>query len=106
MIERFKHCVARTALVVLIASPPFALAADWSPSPALYGIGSTKNIAIPMPDGIVLRADLYFPTDLATGQPATGPFPVIVSETPYGKETAQLATFNADLAESSRSSAS
>ena len=97
MIQGFTHRMVGTALAVLLASSAFAAAADWSPSPPLYGIGSTKNIAIPMPDGIVLRADLYFPTDLETGQPATGPFPVIVSETPYGKNTAQFAAFNADL---------
>lgn len=37
-----------------------------------------KNVAVPMRDGTALRADLYRPT---TG----GPYPVLVSRSPYGK---------------------
>ncbi len=44
----------------------------------VLGMIVTKNVAVPMRDGIVLRADLYRP---ASG----GPFPVIVYRTPYGK---------------------
>src|SRR5439155_9746802 len=33
----------------------------------------------------VLRANVIYPTDPATGQPAAGPFPVILTQTPYGK---------------------
>jgi uncharacterized protein len=54
-------------------------------APARYGIGVRHNVAVPMSDGVVLRADIHYPTDPATGQPATGPFPVLLSVTPYGK---------------------
>ena len=37
-----------------------------------------KNVAVPMRDGTILRADVYRPT---TG----GPYPVLVSRSPYGK---------------------
>ena len=37
-----------------------------------------------MPDGTVLRADVYYPTD-ASGKRAAGPFPVVLTLTPYGK---------------------
>ena len=40
-----------------------------------------RNIAIPMRDGVSLRADIYRP---ASG----GPFPVLVFRTPYGKHNA------------------
>ncbi len=40
-----------------------------------------KNVAVPMRDGVVLRADILRPT-------AGGPFPVLVYRTPYGKEEA------------------
>ncbi|MEN3941656.1 CocE/NonD family hydrolase [Prosthecobacter sp. SYSU 5D2] len=39
----------------------------------------TRNVAVPMRDGVVLRADVFRP---ATG----GPYPVLVMRTPYGKQ--------------------
>ena len=41
---------------------------------------------VPMSDGVVLRADIHYPTEPDTGQPAAGPFPVLLSMTPYGKK--------------------
>ena len=38
-----------------------------------------QNVAVPMRDGVILRADLYRP-------PAGGSFPVLVYRTPYGKK--------------------
>ncbi|WP_250149548.1 CocE/NonD family hydrolase [Mycolicibacter acidiphilus] len=38
-----------------------------------------------MPDGVTLRADIHYPTVPSTGLPADGPFPVLLSMTPYGK---------------------
>ena len=50
----------------------------------------TKSELIPKTDGTVLSASFHVPTDLATGKPANPParsggFPVLLSETPYGK---------------------
>jgi putative CocE/NonD family hydrolase len=39
-----------------------------------------------MSDGIALRADIHYPTVPETGQPAAGPFPVLLCMTPYGKK--------------------
>lgn len=36
-----------------------------------------------MSDGVVLRADVSYPTVLKTGVRAPGPFPVILTQTPY-----------------------
>jgi putative CocE/NonD family hydrolase len=58
----------------------------WTPGPAVYGHGVRHNVEVPMSDGVVLRADIHYPTDPDTGQPATGPFPVLLSVTPYGKK--------------------
>lgn len=58
----------------------------WTPRPALYGRGIRHNVAVPVSDGAVLRADIHYPTDPQTGQPAAGPFPVLLSITPYGKK--------------------
>ena len=65
------------------ASP---LAPPWTPAAARYGVGLLHNVGVPMSDGVVLRADIHYPTDPRTGEPASGPFPVLLSVTPYGKK--------------------
>ena len=45
-----------------------------------------------MRDGTVLRANVLVPTDPKTGKPARGPFPVIMVQTPYGKDTVGAAS--------------
>ncbi|HWE91185.1 MAG TPA: CocE/NonD family hydrolase [Pseudonocardiaceae bacterium] len=96
--------VGRSVTAVLVTTlafagplviPPTAAASaapGWAPEAAAYGVSATVNLPITMADGTVLRADVYSPTDPATGKPASGPFPVIVGETPYGKELAQAGT--------------
>jgi putative CocE/NonD family hydrolase len=49
------------------------------------------NVPVEMADGTVLRADVFVPTDRQTGQPATGSFPVILTQTPYGKSAGSTA---------------
>ena len=58
----------------------------WTPRPARYGVGIRHNVAVPMSDGVELRVDIHYPTDRDTGEPAKGPFPVLMSMTPYGKK--------------------
>jgi uncharacterized protein len=65
------------------ASP---LTPPWTPAPVRYGVGVRHNVGVPMSDGVVLRADIHYPTDPETGEPASGPFPVLLSLTPYGKK--------------------
>lgn len=71
---------------LLVGSSP-AVAAPWTPEPAAYAIAKQTNVPVSMADGTVLRADVYSPTDPHTGQAASGPFPVIMVQTPYGKDT-------------------
>ncbi|MFJ4658850.1 CocE/NonD family hydrolase [Nocardia sp. NPDC088792] len=59
----------------------------WNPGPESYGVGEHKNVEIPMADGVVLRADVRYPTD-ASGAPAPGPFPIVMTQTAYGKDSA------------------
>lgn len=66
---------------------PGAAAAKWRPEAPVYGIGEHRNVAVKMPDGVVLRANVYFPTNARTGAAASGRFPVIMVQTPYGKDT-------------------
>ena len=58
-----------------------------------------KNVPVKMSDGTVLRANVYFPTDAKTGAAASGPFPVIMVYTPYGKDIVGKASGNEGGAE-------
>jgi putative CocE/NonD family hydrolase len=52
----------------------------WTPydRPAVHGVVVDHDVAVTMPDGVVLRADVARPD-------APGRFPVIVTQTPYNK---------------------
>lgn len=67
-------------LVLILASSVLAFAQDSPNSDAQ--LVSEKNVAVPMRDGAVLRADVIRPT-------GDGKFPVLVYRTPYGKDAAQ-----------------
>jgi uncharacterized protein len=86
--------VAAIAVCAVAAGATAAAAAD--PPAGTYGIGKTANVPITMDDGTVLRANVFYPTD-ASGQPASGPFPVVVSQTPYGKWLADQGVPGTDL---------
>ena len=45
-----------------------------------YAVTMERNVAAPMRDGVILRADVYRPQ-------AEGPFPVILTRTPYNKSS-------------------
>src|SRR5690606_11539821 len=70
--------LAGVVLALLVACVAPAPAERQAPSawPAIE-----RDVAVPMRDGVVLRADVYRPV---TG----GPFPVLVYRTPYGKHDA------------------
>jgi putative CocE/NonD family hydrolase len=57
----------------------------WQPRPEQYpGTSTTTDLAIPMDDGVVLRADLVRPVR-ADGSVVTRPLPVIITITAYNK---------------------
>lgn len=62
----------------LLAGFQLPATAQQTPSPTVLD----SNVAIPMRDGTVLRADILRPA-------GTGPFPVLVYRTPYGREDAR-----------------
>jgi uncharacterized protein len=78
------------AACLLLGSAPASAA--WKPGPVKYGIEKRSNVSVTMRDGTVLRANVYFPTAPATGKEAKGPFPVIMVQTPYGKDTVGAAS--------------
>src|SRR5204862_6808247 len=59
-----------------------ALTCAIAPQPPAGDFISEQNVAIPMRDGVLLRADVLRPK-------GDGPFPVLVYRTPYGKHFAQ-----------------
>jgi putative CocE/NonD family hydrolase len=80
-------CVAFVLAFATAAAPAQA----WQPEGAAFGVGELANQSITMSDGTVLSANVYYPTDPKTGQEAAGPFPVILTQTPYGKDDAKYA---------------
>ena len=78
--------VTAGALEVAGADNPSGLsgsAASWTPQAATYGMGSQLDVPVTMSDGTVLRANVYYPT--TDGHAASGPFPSLLQQTPYGK---------------------
>src|SRR3984957_20072524 len=65
---------------------PSPYSPSWEPRAAQYGTGIHHNVAVPMSDGVELRGDIHYPTEPGTDRPAAGPFPVLMSMTPYGKK--------------------
>jgi len=57
----------------------------WTPEPERYDVGKKADLPITMADGTVLRADVYFPEIPGTKLQALGRFPVVLTQTPYGK---------------------
>jgi predicted acyl esterase len=94
----------RTALVALCAglsvSVPAQLAASpagaaqsssgtswpggrWQPGPEAYGMETVSRVPVKMDDGVILPANIGYPTDPKTGKRAAGAFPVLVQQNPY-----------------------
>jgi len=70
--------------------PPDVVAASaapggqWTAEKPIYGTASTSDIAVKGAGGTTIRVNEIYPTT-ASGQPAKGPFPVLMTMTPYGK---------------------
>ena len=81
------HRALAAALTILVANAPLAAAQRGGPPapPPTH-----KDTPVPMRDGVHLGADIYLP-------PGNGPFPVLLTITPYGKTGAgrSAAAFNA-----------
>lgn len=76
------------AATPVIAATP-AHSSVWKPRPATYGINKTTNVPITMDDGVVLKADVLRPA-AKDGSAAPGKFPVILTQTPYNKNSPSL----------------
>ena len=87
MLRRLLATIAVTAMGV-VAAPGHAAdpARGWTARPATYGVVMTPDVPIPMSDGVVLSADVYRPAG-KDGEPAPGRFPVLMTQTPYNKNS-------------------
>jgi uncharacterized protein len=81
---RYLCTLAVAAVAATCAFPPGATAYN---RPAEYGIHQVKDLTIRMSDGVELSADVYYPADPHTGEISAGRFPVVLSQTPYGKRS-------------------
>ena len=55
-----------------------------TPDPAIYGYSQPVAASITMSDGVVLTAQVVYPTNAVTGVRAPGTFPVLLTQNPYG----------------------
>ncbi len=67
-----------------VISASAASGGHWKPEKAIYGTGSTNDIKVSGAGGTTIRVNEIYPTT-ASGAPAKGPFPVLLTMTPYGK---------------------
>jgi putative CocE/NonD family hydrolase len=61
-----------------------AAGSHWKPERAIYGTASRNDIPLRGAGGTTIRVNEIYPTT-ASGNPARGPFPVLLTMTPYGK---------------------
>ncbi len=83
----FRTFAAATVAALAIAAVAPGAQAKWKPQAPTYGVYEQHSVPVRMSDGTVLRANVYFPADPHSGKPAAGRFPVIMVQTPYGKDT-------------------
>jgi predicted acyl esterase len=65
---------------------PARSAPHWQPDPPKYEFDLARDLDVQMDDGVHLRADVYYPIDPTTKKRASGKFPVLLEQTPYGKD--------------------
>jgi predicted acyl esterase len=91
-----RAAVRRTALLPLVvgmvlvaatlAPAASARPGPWQPDPASYGVSAPSTVSVRMDDGTLISAEVVYPTNPATGVRATGRFPVLLTQNPYGTQ--------------------
>ncbi len=97
MVRRSSLLPAFTILVLAVGSTPAAAATAapaeqpdaWVARPPTYGVAVDKDVPITMSDGDVLDADVLHPAG-QDGKPVPGRFPVVLTQTPYNKNSQGL----------------
>jgi len=68
----------------------------WQPDAARYGMTVVANVPLTLDDGVILFANIGYPTDPRTGGRAPGRFPVLLTQNPYAGSTEQPDPFFVD----------
>ncbi|RJQ81809.1 CocE/NonD family hydrolase [Pseudonocardiaceae bacterium YIM PH 21723] len=84
MLRRLRVAVLAAAMLT-VTCPATAQAEALPDKPAVYNVGTQRDLRVTMRDGTVLKADVHYPVDKRTGQKAPGPFPVLLTQSPYAK---------------------
>jgi uncharacterized protein len=84
---------AVVALVLIAAGASSIRPSAQSESPTEFGVSISRNIMVPMRDGVRLATDVYMPA--RAGQPLSGKWPTIVQRIAYGKDGAGTRTAEA-----------
>jgi putative CocE/NonD family hydrolase len=80
---------AAAAVALTLAGATAAQAAWTPPAPIASGVVKTTNVPVRMSDGVSLYVDVVRPAD-AAGTALPGPFPVLLTQTPYNKNSPSL----------------
>jgi putative CocE/NonD family hydrolase len=76
------------AAPIVHAGTPNVDGGGWQPRAATYGVHIEQDVPITMSDGAVLDADIHYPADPNdTSHAAPGPFPALLVQTPYNKNS-------------------
>ncbi|MFC9842127.1 CocE/NonD family hydrolase [Streptomyces sp. NPDC060223] len=79
-----------SAALVLMAAGQTATAAApasasaWQPPAPSFGTSLPVRTTVTMDDGVRIAVDVVYPTDPSTGARASGTFPVLLTQNPYG----------------------
>ena len=58
----------------------------WQPPAATYTASAPVHTTVTMDDGVKIAVEVVYPTDPSTGARASGPFPVLLTQNPYGTQ--------------------
>ena len=84
--------IATAVIAPAASAAPQQHAADWQPESATYGVSSPVDVSVKMDDGVMISTEVVYPTDPATGARATGDFPVLLTQNPYGTASSDPTT--------------
>ncbi|WP_369191638.1 CocE/NonD family hydrolase [Streptomyces sp. R08] len=82
---------ASAVLLLLAAGQTTATAlpahkANWTPPAASYAASAPVHTTVTMDDGVKIAVEVVYPTDPTTGARASGPYPVLLTQNPYGAQ--------------------
>jgi predicted acyl esterase len=90
--HRFSVLSSASAVLLLVAAGQTtatalpAHATNWTPPAASYAASAPVHTTVTMDDGVKIAVEVVYPTDPSTGARASGPFPVLLTQNPYGAQ--------------------